>query len=324
MSWRADLEVRGTQAAASSSVAGRRRPERAAAGCCCGSAARWHSTPSGPTSCLRSPNGAVTKQCHSRNAYLDPACVPRHGLWFHSTDPSAPRLGRYGATTASIVVSFRRVVSFVLSFAIFPKPWSAAALHATLPASYSRKSKIRIPIQTYQMSFDSSGFRCGAKCCMGAPRGSDFLFAPLGAVNASTPRTTTHCRTALTALSGRQHPGPCRRRHSRHPRRLLAAGAAVPHTLYFCYSCMVVGMSVPMIAVLCGVVALCVCVCCVLTCPTIVFVQRATATGGRRPAVDGALAASKGHGGLRKGHSAIDLQMLHQQVGPATSWEEGC
>ena len=26
-----------------------------------------------------------------------------------------------------------------------------------------------------------SGFRRGAKCCMGAPRGTDFLFAPLGA-----------------------------------------------------------------------------------------------------------------------------------------------
>ena len=32
-----------------------------------------------------------------------------------------------------------------------------------------------------EWAFDPSGFRRGAKCCMGAPRGNDFLFAPLGA-----------------------------------------------------------------------------------------------------------------------------------------------
>ena len=43
------------------------------------------------------------------------------------------------------------------------------------------KSKIRILTQRGQKAFDSSEFRRGAKCCMGAPRGNDFLFAPLGA-----------------------------------------------------------------------------------------------------------------------------------------------
>ena len=39
--------------------------------------------------------------------------------------------------------------------------------------------------------FQLSGFRCGAECCMGAPRGHDFLFAPLGAVCGVDPLLVT-------------------------------------------------------------------------------------------------------------------------------------
>ena len=56
--------------------------------------------------------------------------------------------------------------------------------HATR-AVLSGKVKIRILIIKWpfdsEWPFDSSAFRLGAKCCMGAPRGDDFLFAPLGA-----------------------------------------------------------------------------------------------------------------------------------------------
>ena len=53
------------------------------------------------------------------------------------------------------------------------------------PASYPRrilgKCETRILIQSVEMAFEHSGFRRGAKGCKGAPRGNDFLSAPLGA-----------------------------------------------------------------------------------------------------------------------------------------------
>ena len=50
------------------------------------------------------------------------------------------------------------------------------------PAPYSRKKQMRILIRAIKWPFDSSGFRHGTKCCMGAPRVNGFKFAPLGAL----------------------------------------------------------------------------------------------------------------------------------------------
>ena len=49
------------------------------------------------------------------------------------------------------------------------------------------KSKIRILSIVLKWQFEHSGFRRGARCCMGAPRGNGFLFAPLGAGSPQLP-----------------------------------------------------------------------------------------------------------------------------------------
>ena len=92
-------------------------------------------------------------------------------------------------------------------------------------AMFSGKSKIRILIQRGQKAikwpFDPSGFRCGAKYWMGAPRENDFLCAPLGAGRGATQVLAycagyhaVHCRR-MRRCAGmwRTVHSPSRRRH---------------------------------------------------------------------------------------------------------------
>ena len=61
--------------------------------------------------------------------------------------------------------------------------WSVMA-HHSYPRRILRKKQKKDPKpERLNGPFDSSGFRRGAKCCIGAPRGNDFSFAPLGAGN---------------------------------------------------------------------------------------------------------------------------------------------
>ena len=57
-------------------------------------------------------------------------------------------------------------------------------LHATR-AVFSEFFEMRIRIQAVKWPFEHLGFRRGAKCCMGAPRGNNSSFAPLGTKDAS-------------------------------------------------------------------------------------------------------------------------------------------
>ena len=70
---------------------------------------------------------------------------------------------------------------------VAPLPgWRATRPQTTWSRSYQRRilgeSKMRILMPRVESGscFQPSGFRRGAKCCMGAPRGNDFLFTPLG------------------------------------------------------------------------------------------------------------------------------------------------
>ena len=60
--------------------------------------------------------------------------------------------------------------------------WIQEMQRTTYPRRILGKRKIRILIQGVEWPFQLFGFRRGAKCCMGTPRGNDFLFGPpLGA-----------------------------------------------------------------------------------------------------------------------------------------------
>ena len=95
--------------------------------------------------------------------------------------------------------------------------------HATR-AIFSGNSKNKDPEPELSNGhFNSSGFRRCAKCCMGAPRGNDFLFAPLGAGGV--------CCEGLTRFEPYESWWHCvwaaqRERVSRSNRHGKAAGAA--------------------------------------------------------------------------------------------------